>query len=133
MISLDILNMDVLGEIFSYIPEHVKRNLNKTYYNLSAPPHITNMDSFIRCIIRQDADIIFAPHLKKNYKRWRKIKNWIYKNMKFFNYIEYLRYLCCLYESQKCKEILLRLEKEIKPNAKKKYKKMKIRSIRWNN
>jgi len=133
MLKLDILNPDTLGEVFSFIPLSVKRTLNKTYYTQSPPPSIAKFDSFFRTIIRIDAHFIFYPHLAKNYKLWRSIKGWHYKNMKFFNYIEYIRHLCCHYNSQKCKAELSLHEEKIKPNRKKKYKKMKIRNIRWNN
>ena len=51
----------------------------------------------MRTIIRKDYAFIFELHLKYNYKRWRKLTRWIHKNLKFHNYIEYLRYLCHTY------------------------------------
>ena len=129
----DILNDDVLSVIFTFIPHFIKRKLNRAFHQKSAPPPISRMHTFLRTIIRNDYAFIFNYRLKLHYKQWRKIHPWIYKNMKFHNYIEYLRYLCCVYKSERCKNKLNALENELKPNVKKKYKKMKIRNIRWSN
>ena len=128
----DILNRDVLGEIFDFVPPQIKRKLNKTFHQ-KYPANILRMDSFMRTIIRKDYAFIFELHLKYNYKRWRKLTRWIHKNLKFHNYIEYLRYLCHTYKSNSCKNKLIAFEKIKNPNKKKKYKKMKIRNIRWSN
>ena len=129
----DILNDDVLGEIFQFIPNDVKRTLNKHFYNQCPSKNPIRMHSFMRSIIRRDYVLPFECYLKANYARWRKIKQWIYKDMKFHNYIEYIRYLCYEYESNRCQNKLNTLEDQIKPNEKKIYKKIKIRHIRWNN
>ena len=36
----DILNRDVLSEIFLFIPQHIKRNLNKDFYQQYEAPKI---------------------------------------------------------------------------------------------
>ena len=54
-----ILNEDVLSEIFTFIPQHIKRNLNKDFYQKSHPAPILRMDSFLRTIIRKDYAFIF--------------------------------------------------------------------------
>ena len=41
-----------------------------------------------------------------NYRKWKKIKNKHYRNIKFRNYLEYILYLCELYTSGKCKNII---------------------------
>ena len=133
MIHADILNDDVISEIFTFIPHRVKRNLNKDLYQKSQTPTILRMDSFLRTIIRKDYAFIFDYYLTRHYHKWRRITRWIYKNMRFHNYTDYVRYLCCEYESEHCKEKFNMLENKLKPNTKKKYKKMKIRNIRWNN
>ncbi len=128
----DVLCMDVRGEIFTFIPSSVRKQLNKQLY-LENTSHIPQKNSFIRHIIRRDWDFIFQYHLEKNYTSWLKIRNWIYKNMVFYNYIEYLRHLCNEYQSGRCKNSMNIFEKKIKPKAKKKYKKVRIRNTRWNN
>jgi len=133
MENFDILNTDVLGEIFRFIPSDVKKPLNKKFYNQCPPKNPIRMDSFMRSIIRKDYALPFERYLKANYSRWRKITKWLYKNMKFYNYIEYIRYLCIECESNRCQNKLNMLEDKLKPNNKKIYKKIKIRHIRWNN
>ena len=132
MFAFDILNNDVLHEIFLFIPISIKRQLNTTYYYKYCP-RIPLLNSFVRAAIRKDYDFIFSYHLTLHYERWLSITQWYYKNMKFHNYIEYIRYLCIEYESMRCKNKLNALENKYKPNAQKKYKKKKIRNIRWNN
>jgi len=53
--------------------------------------------------------------------------------MKFYNYIEFIRYFCRIHNSSKCQEKLLDFEEKLKRNSKKKYKKIKIRNIGWSN
>lgn len=133
MESFDILNDDVLGEIFQFIPNDVKRMLNKKFYSNPPTKNPLRMDSFMRSIIRTDYALPFECYLKANYSQWRKLRRWVYKDMKFHNYIEYIRYLCYEWESNRCQNKLKSLEDQIKPNEKKLYKKIKIRHIRWNN
>ena len=128
----DVLCMDVRGEIFTFIPSFVRKQLSKQLY-LENTSHIPQKNSFIRQIVRKDFGFIFQYHLEKNYTSWHKLRNWIYKNMVFYNYIEYIRYLCNEYQSGRCKNIMNILEKKIKPKEKKKYKRVRIRNTRWNN
>lgn len=133
MKSADILIDDVLGVIFDFIPITTKRMLNKQWHNKYTAPNPKRMNTFMRAVIRHDQYFIFEYYLTINYTKWRKISPWLYKNMKFHNYIEFIRYLCCEHTSGRCQCKLKALEDKLKPNRKKKYKKMKIRSIRWNN
>ena len=132
MNNFDMLNTDVLSEIFLFVSGDIKRQLNTSYY-YKYHPTIPRLHSFLRNVIRKDYDFIFANYLKLYYQRWEKINHWLYKNMKFFNYIEYIRYLCDEYEGNRCKANLIAFENQYKPNIKNKYKKKKIRNIRWNN
>ena len=132
MESFDILNKDVLNIIFEFIPTSIKFSLNKDFYKANKR-NISIPDTFLRNIIRLDYSFIFEYHLVKKYKKWRKITRWIYKNMTFHNYVEYIRYLCIEYESSKCKKLLIIFEKKINPKKKKKYKRIGIRNTRWSN
>ena len=132
MTLFDILNDDVLNIIFEFIPSFIKFSLNKQFYNTSQRT-IAMPDTFIRNVIRYDYPFIFEYHLVKRYQKWRKISRWIYKNMVFHNYVEYVRHLCIEYESSKCKKKLITYEKRINPQKKKKYKRIGIRNTRWNN
>ena len=132
MNDFDILNDDVLNIIFEFIPPSVKFSLNKQLYKINERK-IPKLDTFLRNIIRLDYPFVFEYYLVNKYKKWRKITRWIYKNMIFHNYVEYSRYLCIIYESSKCKKILLTHEKKINPQRKKKYKRIGIRSTRWSN
>ena len=132
MCSFDILNDDVLNVIFEFIPTFIKFSLNKQFYK-TKKRKIAKPDTFLRNIIRLDYSFIFEYHLVKKYHKWRKISRWIYKNMIFHNYVEYIRHLCIVYESSKCKKLLIIHEKKINPQKKKKYKRIGIRNTRWSN
>jgi hypothetical protein len=134
MNAANVLCDDVLNYIYEFVPNDVKKSLNRSLfkeYSLEYP--IKRLNSFFINIIRQDYSFVLECHLREKFKRWYKLRNWIYKNMVFHNYIEYLKYLCIVYESQKCRNMIRNIEEEIQPEAGKKYKKKRIRHTRWSN
>ena len=134
MNATNILCDDVLNYIYEFVPNDVKKSLNKSLFKeYSSDYPIKRLNSFFINIIRQDYSFILECHMKEKFKRWYKLRNWIYKNMVFHNYIEYLKYLCIEYESQKCRNMIRNIEEELQPEAGKKYKKKRIRNTRWSN
>jgi hypothetical protein len=134
MNAANVLCDDVLNYIYEFVPNDVKKSLNKSLFKeYSSDYPIKRLNSFFINIIRQDYSFILECHMKEKFKRWYKLRNWIYKNMVFHNYIEYLKYLCIEYESQKCRNMIRNIEEELQPEAGKKYKKKRIRNTRWSN
>ena len=134
MNAANVLCDDVLNYIYEFVPNDVKKSLNKSLFKeYSSDYPIKRLNSFFINIIRQDYSFILECHLREKFKRWYKLRNWIYKNMVFHNYIEYLKYLCIEYESQKCRNMIRNIEEELQPEAGKKYKKKRIRNTRWSN
>jgi hypothetical protein len=134
MNAANVLCDDVLNYIYEFVPNNVKKSLNRSLFKEYSLEHpIERLNSFFINIIRQDYSFILECHLKDKFKRWYKLRNWIYKNMVFHNYIEYLKYLCIVYESQKCRNMIRNIEEELQPEAGKKYKKKRIRNTRWSN
>ena len=124
---------DIVGIIFSFIPLPIRRQWNRKYHTECPIKDPVRLYTFTRKLIRNDHYFTFESYLKKNYLRWNKRKQYIYKNMKFYNYIEFLRYLCCIHNSSKCQGKLLDFENKLKGKDRKKYKKIKIRNIGWSN
>ena len=134
MTAANMLCDDVLNYIYEFVSNDVKKSLNKTLFKkYSSEYPIKRLNSFFINIIRQDYSFVLECHLRERFKSWYKLRNWVYKNMVFHNYIEYLKYLCIEYESQKCRNMIRSIEKEIQPEAGKKYKKKRIRHTRWSN
>lgn len=124
---MNILPDVIVSMIESYIPKSTLSLLSKEYYLFYFPEKQSYLennshfrypqfnggknshksyDSYIRFIIRNDSNFIFENILEMNYHKWSKIKKWKYKNLKFNNYIHYILYLCQLYTSGKCKNII---------------------------
>ena len=134
----DILNEDVISVILLYIPTNKKKFLNKNhYYQTAAKCSIIRLHSFITNIVRRDYNFIFEVYLRQKFHRWFRLQNWIHNNLVFYNYLEYLKYLCIdqstMTEKGRCYPIICALEKELHTEAEKKYKKKRIRNTRWSN
>jgi len=124
---------DIVGIIFSFIPLPIRRQWNRKYHQECPTKDPIRLYTFTRKLIRNDHYFTFESYLKKYYSQWNKRKKYIYKNMKFYNYIEFIRFFCRNHNSSRCQEKLLILEGILKRKSKKKYKKIKIRNIGWSN
>ncbi len=124
---------DIVSIIFSFIPLPIRRQWNRKYHTECSIKDPNRLYTFTRTLIRNDHYFTFNSYLKKHYSQWSKRKLYIYKNMKFYNYIEFIRYFCRIHNSSKCQGKILDFEKKIKGKTGKKYKKIKIRNIGWNN
>ena len=128
--DLEKLPEDVVGVIGEFLPLQIAVFLNKTNYE-NNQAYISA--DCIRRIIRNDYHYLFLHKLKFNYKRWNKIRKWIYKNKIYPTFNVYLRYLCIDYESSKCKKTLDTYEKKIGSFSKKKFKNIRSIRRRWSN
>ena len=130
-----ILCDDVLGVIFNFLRPQDKVFLNHDYYKkYHSALIIPRYDSFLRNIIRKDYHLIFERHLSQRYDGWWRLKQWIYKDMKFYNYVEYLRWFSLNHNCQKCRSVIENMIHQKQSYAKKKYKKVRIRNTgKWNN
>ena len=129
---LNILPEDIVNLIGEFLPLTITVFLNKKNYE-DNQEFITCDDKNIRNIIRKDYYYLFQQKLKKNYKKWNKIRRWIYKNEIYPTFNIYLRYLCINFQSSKCKKILDDYEKEIGSFKKKKFKNIRSIRCRWSN
>ena len=129
---LNVLPEDVVGVIGEFLPLEISVFLNKKNYE-NNQEYITCDDKNIRKIIRNDYDYLFLQKLRFNYKRWNKIRKWVYKNQIYPTFNVYLRYLCVDYKSSKCKKTLDTYEKNIGSFSKKKFKNIRSIRSRWSN
>ena len=134
----DILNEDVISVILLYISPNKKKLLNKKYYcKLATKCTIPRMHSFITDVVLRDYSFVFEIYLRYKFRRWTRLQNWIYNNLVFYNFIEYLKYLCInqttMIEEGRCYPIIRAIEEELQTEAEKKYKKKRIRNTRWSN
>jgi hypothetical protein len=121
-IEMIIENMpkDMLNQIWEFIPDRYKIILNKYYYekyhyiiedNAKSPFKL--YITYIRKILRGDSQYIFHVLLKKNYNKWKQMKNNKYlKQFKSNNFIECLHLLCIEYNASKCRNELFLYTKE---------------------
>ena len=127
------------GDIINVIKENIPKKTfiftnreNYNLYHLLLKPYISNIDNYIRNIVKFDYSFIFEKVIKENYKKWLEIKNYKYKNMIFPNYFYFIINYCIKNESSKCRKSILDFLKEHGLN-KNLYKKKLIKYIKWKN
>ena len=59
-----------------------------------------------RVASENDNEIVFSYVLKENLTYWLHMHNYHYKNKTYINFLYYLLDFCCLYDSNKCKEMI---------------------------
>jgi hypothetical protein len=128
-----ILPEDVLDIIWQYMSTKQKKLVNKENYEKNQILYEYKADKFMRKIIRNDYNYLFARNINYSYEKWRKIKKWTYKKMILSNFIDYLRYLCIENNSNKCKIFLDNYERKNGYYQKKKFKNIKTIRCKWSN
>ena len=107
----DNLPLEIVTMIETYIPFSSFIFTNKYYYmNYHyLIKHLipkNQFENYIRHIIRRDNDFAFLRILNDNYRKWLKIKQYVYKNIMYKNYIYFLSDYCIHNESVKCRNAL---------------------------
>lgn len=126
---------DLIRYIKEFIPKKAFVFTNKTNYNLYhalIKPLIKDYESYIRCMIRQDNEFVFKKIIKENYSRWYEIRQYIYKNMLFNNYLYFVMYFCIENDSNNCRKAISDFLKE-HGLGKNLHKKNVVKYIKWKN
>jgi len=115
--NLNVFSTDIIDIIKSYIPNMYLIFVNKNYYTkyhylIKELIPKNNYEKYIRCVIRKDNDIVFQYILNDNINNFFKIKNYIYKNIKYSNYLYFLIDFCIDNNSNNCRNILNEIMKE---------------------
>jgi hypothetical protein len=120
-------------EIREYIPEEYFIFTNKEYYNKFhhlLKPRIQKYEQYLNNIVKRDYYFIFATIMKENIDVWLKMKDIIYKNTSYLNYVYYMIDYCNEHESVECRNILIKYLKEL-GLCQNQHKKNVSRSIVW--
>ena len=131
------LPIELVNIIYLYIPLSIKGyltpNLFCEYYNEKMKSMIFSEyfkhDTYIRDIVRMNRTYIFTMLINNAFKIWEKNKIWRWKNLKFPDYISYIRYLTIKYKKPQIKSIIDINKKYL---SRKKPKKISSRNILWN-
>ncbi len=108
---MDFLLREIVDLIKQYIPLQYTLLLSKTYYlnfhsrirSLILP---TNFESYIRATANRDHSFVFDKILRENYERWLQMKNYMYKNKTYSNYVYFMKAFCLENDSFKCYEAI---------------------------
>jgi hypothetical protein len=102
---------EILDLIKQYMPLQILLLLSKTYY-LNFHSRIRsvilpcNTEKYIRTTLNRDHSFVFDKILRENYQRWLQMKNYMYKNKTYSNYIYFIKAFCMENDSDKCYEAI---------------------------
>jgi hypothetical protein len=134
-----------VNKLSFYIINEIKKYIsNKTLLFVNRENYINNhclirylvprikFENYIRNILYRDFDFVFQQVIQENYLKWLQIKQYIYKNNIYKNYIYFIKGFCIENNSEKCRNVLnIFLEKL--GLCKNQHKKNVIKHIRWKN
>ena len=134
--NLNKLPFDMINEIREFIPPEKYLFTNKENYNTKhhliykmIPKRF--VENYIRDIVSRDNDIAFYHIIREKYYTWIKIKDYMFKNTIYPDYVSFIVHYCIMNESTKCKNIYYEFleEQGITENQ---HKKNVVKHIRWN-
>ena len=133
---MDNLPNDIILEIKEYIPEVFLYKTSKTnfdaYYHKIVNKYTLKdkeFQNYIKHLVKKDCHFQFNILLNLYEKQWLNTKKWIFKNVKYFNYLEFLKYICIENKSNKCRILL---NNKLNTPKKNKYKN-RIKNTLWSN
>jgi hypothetical protein len=126
---------EILSIVESYIRPSSLIFLNNNYYNkyhylIKYLIPKNQFENYIRNIIRRDYDFVFQQILNDNFIKWLNIKQYIYKNITYKNYLYFLSDYCIHNNSVKCRNALNEFLKE-HGLCQNRHKKNTFIHIRW--
>jgi hypothetical protein len=126
---------DLLSLIETYIKSSSLIFVNKNYYNkyhflIKNLIPKNQFENYIRSTIRRDHDFAFLQILNDNYKKWLNIKQYVYKNIIYKNYLYFISDYCIHNNSTKCRNELNEFLKE-HGLCQNRHKKNSYIHIRW--
>ena len=133
---MDKLPHDIIFEIKEYVSPIIlyttsMSNFNKYYRNIIQNYSLKDKEylKYIIDIVKKDCILQFDIILNENYKLWLNTKRWIYKNIAYLNYLQFLNFISINNNSIKCKMLL---RDKLNTSNKKKYKQKKKNKV-WSN
>jgi len=110
------LPCDLINLIKEFVPKKSFVFTNKENYNLYHPlikSDINNYENYIRDVVRRDHHFVFEKIVRENYKKWFKIKKYIYKYICYRDYTCFLINYCIEMDSSNCRKIFENFLKEV--------------------
>lgn len=105
--SIRTLPTELVDIVQSYIPIHIYRPLNKTYYienydlvYVKMKPN--NLENYIRYIVKRDFDFVFRFVVTRNLFRWFRMREYLNNFLVYHNYIYFIKDFCISNNSNKC-------------------------------
>jgi hypothetical protein len=125
----------IVNEIKKYIPNKILLFLSREkyiYYHILIRQmiQIIKYENYIRYIIYRDFDFIFQQIIQENYLKWFEIKEYVYKNNIYKNYVYFIKGFCIENNSEKCRNFLNNFLEKL-GLCKNQHKKNIIKHIRW--
>jgi len=107
--NVNKLPQELINLIKEYIPKKsfvFTNRVNYLLYHYLIKKSIKNYENYIRNTIKRDNDFVFYMIFIENYHRWCEIKQYIYKNMVFKNYVYFTINYCIENDSNNCRNII---------------------------
>ena len=133
--NIDKLPNELIDYIKNFIPKKIFVFTNRENYNLYhvfLKPHINNYENYIRDTIRRDNSFVFERIVLHNFTIWKKITNYMYRNIIFKNYLYFIIHYCIENDSNNCKNIIMKFL-NLHGFDKNLHKKNIVKYIRWKN
>jgi len=129
------LPIDLVNEIKKYIPNKKlifidRKNYIYKHYLIRYLIPKMNFELYIRNIVYRDFDFVFEQIIQENCLKWLDIKQYIYKDIVYKNYIYFIKDFCIKNNSEKCR-LLLNYFLDKFGLCKNQHKKNIDRHIRW--
>ena len=110
-LKINYLPDELIKYIFEYVHPSEIVFVNKKYY-LSYHSFVRQMiprknyENYIRETIKRDHSFVFEQIIKENWKKWLSIREYLYKNSVYSNYIYFLKDYVLINDSIKCRNLL---------------------------
>ena len=137
LVQISQLPLELVNIIYLYIPLSIKglltANFFREYYNKRLNSMIfseySKHDTYIRDLVRNNRTLPFSLLINNAFLVWERNRIWRWKNLKFPDYLSYIRYLSIKYKKPQMKNIIDVNKKYL---SRKKPKKISSRNILWN-
>tara|TARA_B100001093_G_scaffold507866_1_gene569082 strand:+ start:3026 stop:3445 length:420 start_codon:yes stop_codon:yes gene_type:complete len=134
---IEYLPDDIINIIFNKINVFQLIFLNKEYYHkfnylVDSKINIGRYDSYVRDIVRNDYSFIFENILIRKINFWLLRKNYLYNNVIYNDFLDFLLFYCKNNNSNKCSHLIY-LQLDLSGLKKKRPKNNRIKYNRWSN
>ena len=136
-VQISQLPLELVNIIYLYIPLSIKGALTANFFREYYNKRLNSMmfseyskhDTYIRDVVRNNRTFPFRLLINNAFLVWERNRIWRWKNLKFPDYLSYIRYLSIKYKNPQIKNIIDVNKKYL---SRKKPKKISSRNILWN-